>query len=581
LTISCAPSLPTLIVGNVTNPTTCGGTGSIAFTTTNVPNGTYSLSFTTTGTSSPKDVTVTNNAFTLSPLAVGNYSNFSLNVSGASVAASTSKTVANPASPTLTAGTVTNTTTCGGTNGKIAFTSTNLPNGDYSVSFTPSAGATASPQTVTVSSGAFTLIGLKAGTYSAFSVQNKTTLCTGSLATPLTVAAPATPTIVAGTAVNPATCGATGSIPFTTTNLVNGTYELTFSPTGTDATTSPQNVTVSSNAFTLSGLAVGTYSNFSLIRTGCTATDEASKSIVNPVTPTLVAGTRVNPTFCGGGNGSIPFTTNLPNGTYQVKYTGAGSPKNVTVSSGTFTLSGLSAGGYSNFSVTNNGCVGTSTAARSLSDPNPPVLTLGTTKNPTACNLSDGSIAFTATNFDFTGSYALTYSVNGVLTSKNVIVIGSSGAFTLTGLADGVYGNFSIQNTSACTGSLETTMTLTDLALPVLTLGTPTNPTTCSGTGGSISFTTANLPDGTYSLNFMASAGATTSPKDVLVSGNAFTLNGLKAGDYSNFYIERLGCRGSVATLVSLTAPATPSVTAGLASNPTNWWAFLRERDFG
>ena len=40
-------NLPTLTVGTATNPTTCAGTtGSIAFSSTNLPNGTYSLSFT-------------------------------------------------------------------------------------------------------------------------------------------------------------------------------------------------------------------------------------------------------------------------------------------------------------------------------------------------------------------------------------------------------------------------------------------------------------------------------------------------------------------------------------------------------
>jgi hypothetical protein len=142
---------PTLTAGAITNATTCGGaTGSIAFTTTNVPNGTYALTFTTTGISSPKNVTVSGNAFTLSGLTAGSYNSFSLTVSGQTATTgvlSPAKTVANPATPTLTVGTTTNPTTCAGTNGSIAFTSTNLPNGTYSLSFTASgAGATTSPQ---------------------------------------------------------------------------------------------------------------------------------------------------------------------------------------------------------------------------------------------------------------------------------------------------------------------------------------------------------------------------------------------------------------------------------------------------
>ena len=573
------PAQPTITASTVTNSNFCGSTsGSIAFTSTNVPDGIYALTYTASAgaTASPKNVTVSGNTFSLVGLKAGTYSNFSISPFNCTASDATSKTVTDPSVPTLTAGNVTNTTACLGTNGKIAFTSTNLPNGSYNLSFTASTGATASPLGIVVSANAFSLNGLKAGTYSNFSVTK--TGCIGTTNVSKVVADPLTPTITAGTAVNPTSCGGTGSIPFTTTNLANGTYELTFTATGTGATTSPQNVMVSSNTFTLSGLAVGTYSSFSLTRTGCTATDAASKTIANPATPTLAAGVKVNPTTCGGTNGSIPFTTNLPNGNHQLTYTGVGSPKMVSVTSGTFTLSGLAAGSYSNFSITNNGCTRTITAVRSLTDPNPPVLTLGTSTNPTACNLADGSIAFTATNMGgIAGSYPLSYDKDGIASSKNVNV-NASGAFTLTGLADGVYSGFSITNTSGCTGSLETEVTLQDLALPTLTISGSNNPTTCSGTEGGISFTSTNLPNGTYPLSF--STTGTISPKDVVVTNNTFTLMGLSKGTYSNFSVNRSGCIGSVATSKTLSDPATPTLTVGVTTNPATCAGADGEIDF-
>ena len=560
------PASPTLVAGTSVNPTTCGGVnGSIPFTSTNLPNGTYSLSFTSTGTgatTSPQNITVSANAFSLTGLKAGNYSNFSLTtLAGCTGTVATSKVLTDPAAPTLTAGTSVNPTTCGGTNGSIPFTSTNLPNGTYSLSFTATGtGATTSPKSITVSANTFSLTGLKAGTYSNFSVTSAG--CTGSDAISKILTDPATPTISAGTVVNPATCGATGSIPFTATNLPNGTYSLSFTATGTGATSSPRNVTVASNAFSLTGLSVGSYSNFSLTSTGCIGTDATSKTIVNPITPTLVAGTAVNPTSCGGTDGAIPFTTNLPDGTYSLTYTGTGSPKSITVSSGAFTLGTLGSGGYSNFSVTNNGCIGTLITSKSLSDPAAPVLTLGATTNPSACNLADGSIAFTTTNIA-DGTYSLNYS--GAGNPKSVTV--SANAFTLSGLSDGVYSNFSITNESGCTGSLSSSVTLVDLALPVLTVGTATNPTTCAGTQGTIAFTTANLPDGTYSLTF--SSTGTPSPQNITVASNAFTLSGLSAGTYNNFSVTRLGCTGSVSTSKVLVDPATPTVTAGVSASPS------------
>jgi hypothetical protein len=52
----------------VTEPAVCGADGSLAFTSTNLPDGTYSLSF--TGAGSPKDIVVSSNAFDLTGLQV-------------------------------------------------------------------------------------------------------------------------------------------------------------------------------------------------------------------------------------------------------------------------------------------------------------------------------------------------------------------------------------------------------------------------------------------------------------------------------------------------------------------------------
>jgi parallel beta-helix repeat protein len=563
-----SPASPALIAGTVTNPTTCGGNGSIAFNATNLPNGTYSLSFTATGagaTTSPQSITISSTAFTLNGLKAGTYSNFSITnpTTNCTGSLTNSITVADPATPTLTAGTITNPTTCGG-NGSIAFTSTNLPNASYSLSFTPTgAGATSSPRSITVSGNAFSLTGLKAGTYSGFSVTRNG--CTGTDATSKTVADPASPTIMAGAVTNPTTCGGNGSIAFTSNNVTNGTYSLSFSATGAGATNSPQNVTVSGNAFSLTGLKAGTYSNFSLIANNCTGSDATSKTVTDPVSPTLTAGNENNPSTCGGTDGSIAFTTtNLPNGNYSLSYTGTGSPKSVTVFNNAFNLTGLSSGGYSNFSITNNGCTGTANTSKSLSDPAAPLLFFLTSTNPTACNLSDGTIAFTVTNVT-DGNYSLTFSSTGTASPRNVTV--NSGTATLTGLADGQYSNFSITNTSGCTGALATEVTLTDLALPVLTVGAATNPTTCTGTNGTIAFTTANLPNGNYSLSFTTTG--TSSPQNIVVANNAFTLSGLSAGAYSNFSVTNSGCTGTVATARTLTNPASPTLTVGVKTDPT------------
>ncbi|MFT5886226.1 MAG: hypothetical protein ACI9IP_002690 [Arcticibacterium sp.] len=182
-----------------------------------------------------------------------------------------------PLQPTLLAGTVVNPTTCLGMDGYIQFTSTNLPNGTYSLSFTST--GTASPQSVTVSANAFTMPNLSSGSYSDFSVTHLG--CTGNDASSKVLSDPPTPTILAGAATNPTTCsGTNGSIPFRTTNLPDGIYSLSFTSTGTS---SPQNVTVSLNDFTLSNLSSGTYGGFSVTYLGCTGTDASFKTVSDPI----------------------------------------------------------------------------------------------------------------------------------------------------------------------------------------------------------------------------------------------------------------------------------------------------------
>ncbi|SOE20259.1 6-phosphogluconolactonase, cycloisomerase 2 family [Spirosomataceae bacterium TFI 002] len=115
-------------------------------------------------------------------------------------------------------------------------------------------------------------------------------------------------------------------------------------------------------------------STFSYTVSGC---PDATADVVVTVNPSsFTSGTAVNPTTCGGTDGSITFTTALADGTYSLSFTTTGttSPQDVTVSSGAFTLNGLSAGAYSNFSITYAGCAGTDLSNQVLSDPPTPVV---------------------------------------------------------------------------------------------------------------------------------------------------------------------------------------------------------------
>ncbi|KUJ59173.1 hypothetical protein AR687_24510, partial [Flavobacteriaceae bacterium CRH] len=83
-----------------------------------------------------------------------------------------------------------------------------------------------------------------------------------------------------------------------------------------------------------------------------------------------------------------------------------------------------------------------------------------------------------------------------------------------------------------------------------ITAGAITNPSTCSATDGTIDFTSANLPNGTYTLNY--SKGGTPTTASVNIVSNAFSISGLNAGNYANFSITNAGCTASDVTLKSL-----------------------------
>jgi hypothetical protein len=95
----------------------------------------------------------------------------------------------------------------------------------------------------------------------------------------------------------------------------------------------------------------------------------ATRAVTVSASITLTLGAVTQPTACGINNGSIGFTTNLADGTYSLSYTGSGSPKTITVAGGAFALTGLTAGTYSHFSVSANGCTGTDPGSRTLNDP--------------------------------------------------------------------------------------------------------------------------------------------------------------------------------------------------------------------
>ena len=166
----------------------------------------------------------------------------------------------------------------------------------------------------------------------------------------------------------------------------------------------------------ITGLGPGTYTNITVTIGACTSNTMAGPYTINQPAGITIATTFVNPTTCGGTNGSITIT-GLTNGVnYVLNYIKNGVPQApvpFTASGTTYTINNLTAGTYTNLVVTivSNNCASNTIASIVLTDPNAPAITI-TFTNPTSCNSNTGSI--TLSGLVNGNSYTINYTKNAV-----------------------------------------------------------------------------------------------------------------------------------------------------------------------
>lgn len=119
-----------------------------------------------------------------------------------------------------------------------------------------------------------------------------------------------------------------------------------------------------------------------------------------------------------------------------------------------------------------------------------------------------------------------------------------------------------VNNTTNCEGP-RSLIVVTIKPVPVITIGTITNPATCGSSTGSISIT-GLVAGSTYTVNYVRNS---TPVSGLFIANNAgiVTITGLNAATYSNIFVVLNGCPSSPLASVSLidpTPPATPTVTS-------------------
>jgi hypothetical protein len=549
VTVNTLPGQPTISAGGLT--TFCAG-GSVTLTASAGTSYLWSTGATTAA---------------ISPTTSGTYSVQVTNAAGCQSTASTGTVVtvnALPAQPTISASGPT--TFCAG--GSVTLTSS------AATSYVWSNGASTTAITPTTS-GTYTV-----QVTNAFGCQSIV-----SAGTTVTVnALPSQPTITAG---GPTTFCSGGSVSLTATPATSYVWS--------DGSLSPS----------INPSSTGTYTVQVTNAAGCQSIASAPTTVtVNslPATPTITAGGAT--TFCAGETVTLTATT----GTTYLWSTGATTAAISPTTSGTYTVQVTNAAG-----CTSAASAGTTVTVNAL-----PVITQGTLTNPTSCVIDNGSIqvngsetgtlswsgaasgSLSSVSLPTTipalgdGAYIITFTnanscvsntVNSTLSTPSApsapsISAGGAttfcagGSVNLTASTGSTYlwstgettasivasttGNYTVTITDAsgCSSPASAATAVSLIALPVISTGVLTNPTSCTVSDGSIEVLGTETGDLSWTGASTGSLTGITLP--TLVSG-------LANGNYSFTFTSASGCVSLplTGTLTMPSAPPTPTITAG------------------
>ncbi|MEP4831561.1 MAG: Ig-like domain-containing protein, partial [Cyclobacteriaceae bacterium] len=565
---------PTFTLG--TNPEVCRGvtSGSLPYTVSAGNPDQYSIDFDASA-ESQGFADVSNAALGASPLsvtipaaAVANSYNATITLTNSStgcVSSSATFTVTVNTIPTISLGS--DPEYCEGeTTGGISYSATTGSPDLYSIDFADASFTDIANQAITATPLAFAIPGATTdGTYAAtLTVSNATTGCVSAVNN-FNVIVKNTPAITSAS-TNPTTCnGVDGSITLSGLNDAV-TYTVSYNRDGSPVSTS---ATPSSGDIVLSGLSEGAYANIKVTEDGCDSNEIALITLSDPATATVALDSQNNPTTCGGSDGSIVISTGIASAvSYTVQYSFNSTPVSTTLSSdgaGDITIGSLAAGQYENFKVTANGCESNELAGPiNLFDPTAPTISFtdGNNSQPSTCAATDGVIAIFGVVDNTSYDYDYTYggsAVNGTVTSET-----SGNELRITGLNAGTYTDVSVTISGCQSNTLESIV----LNPPDISIGTTVDPTTCSGTDGSIQIVGFAANTG-YNINYDLDGTAVAEFGITSDGSGEFIITNLGAGAYTNITAENSGCTTSPVLSATLSDPAIPTIAEGTHSNPT------------
>jgi hypothetical protein len=384
------------------------------------------------------------------------------------------------------------------------------------------------------------------------------------------------PPCVAGAAApNLSATSISNVCPATTVNLTSITASNT--PANTTLTWHSGTPATTANKITGTAVAAGTYyAAFFDATNNCYSGTSGSATTAVTVTITIccptitnTAGDNTNPSACGTTTGSIKVCGLTANGTgFTVNYdkngTAATALTNQTAdASGCITITGLTAGSYTNIKISGTSCPsGSNALSATLTDPTGPSAPTGLAGVPSSGICVGTSVALSATGT--TGAtYTWTVSPTGAtLASAAGTVSGTTASNTFNSTAAGTYTVSLTQTISGCTSAAATT-TITVNATPSTVVPTATSKSNvCPAT--TVDLTTlqpAAVSGVTYEWHTVASnptSGTLVATPAAAASGTYYLYGKSASGCYS-------AASSAVTATVNACIPCTP-VDPGIVS---------------
>ena len=238
---------------------------------------------------------------------------------------------------------------------------------------------------------------------------------------------------------------------------------------------------------------------------------------------------------CLSPNGALNFIGLSSSSAYTLVYNVNNTPISSSISfttdvNGSFTLSNLNAGEFSNFIISSlsSGCIGSDVGVFNFTYP--PITFLASSIPPIDCTSNNGMISLSGLSSNTT--FSCTYNFGGNAYSSPIIT-DATGNYNIPNLTAGNYTNFIVTLGANCSGYFSNTITITNPIVPVVNLSASD---ICSGQSATI-FTDVD-PAGTFAW----STNETTST--IIVSPTIST-------QYSLIYTSISGC-SSIPTFITL-----------------------------